>query len=219
MKSIKFSTPLSIIAIFACLAETSGTVVLPFLKNDTIQLIYVWFLMVFPLILVILFFITLWKKHSVFYSPGEYRDDDAYIEVANLIDSKNIIDKELAHKKIKLTNDIIKKEIPNISTQNAIIGKLYEMETIIEDEKNAATQFQEYLKNIIPNKYYTGSEKFKNDIMNTIGKSISKENPTLLNKLSKYSYIELDNEKVKILGEGKKLIDNLFESFAFIKNK
>lgn len=66
--------PLTVIAIFAGLAEVSGTVVLPFI-NDAVQGTFVWFLMGFPLLLVILFFGTLWAKPVVLYAPSDYRDE------------------------------------------------------------------------------------------------------------------------------------------------
>ncbi|MFO7596495.1 MAG: hypothetical protein R6W92_09155 [Desulfocurvibacter africanus] len=72
--------PLTVIAIFAGLAEVSGTVVLPFLEKDT-QNIYVWFLMVFPCLLVLFFFITLYLKHYVLYAPSDFRDDKLFADL------------------------------------------------------------------------------------------------------------------------------------------
>jgi len=72
--------PLTVIAIFAGLAEVSGTVVLPFLENDT-QQTYVWFLMAFPCLLVLLFFITLLVKHYVLYAPSDFRDDKLFADL------------------------------------------------------------------------------------------------------------------------------------------
>jgi ABC-type amino acid transport system permease subunit len=57
--------PLTVIAIFAALAEVSGTVVLPFLSDRT-QEIYVWFLMGFPILLVCIFFLF-FIKDIMFY--------------------------------------------------------------------------------------------------------------------------------------------------------
>lgn len=72
--------PLTVIAIFAGLAEVSGTVVLPFLKDDT-QQTYVWFLMTFPCLLVVLFFVTLMVKHYVLYAPSDFRDDKLFADL------------------------------------------------------------------------------------------------------------------------------------------
>ncbi|WP_052659159.1 hypothetical protein [Pseudomonas sp. LFM046] len=72
--------PLSVIAIFAGLAEVSGTGVLPLLERD-IQHIYVWFLMGFPCLLVGLFFITLWKNHVVLYAPSDFSNDQIFADI------------------------------------------------------------------------------------------------------------------------------------------
>lgn len=72
--------PLTVIAIFAGLAEVSGTVVLPFLQKET-QETYVWFLMAFPCLLVLLFFVTLLVKHYVLYAPSDFRDDKLFADL------------------------------------------------------------------------------------------------------------------------------------------
>lgn len=76
----KVSNPLTVIAIFAGLAEVSGTVVLPFLKEDS-QAIYVWFLMIFPAILIGLFFLTLNFNHKVLYAPSDFENEDNFLKL------------------------------------------------------------------------------------------------------------------------------------------
>lgn len=76
----KISNPLTIIAIFAGLAEVSGTVVLPFLKEDS-QSLYVWFLMVFPTLLILLFFLTLNFNYKVLYAPSDFKDEDNFLKL------------------------------------------------------------------------------------------------------------------------------------------
>lgn len=76
----KISNPLTIIAIFAGLAEVSGTVVLPFLKDDS-QSLYVWFLMAFPTLLILLFFITLNCNYKVLYAPSDFKDEDNFLKL------------------------------------------------------------------------------------------------------------------------------------------
>mgnify|MGYP003603123499 CR=1 FL=1 len=71
--------PLTVIAMFAGIAEVSGTIVLPFL-DVSIQTQYVWFLMGFPCFLVALFFFMLWKKHHVLYAPSDYKEDKSFME-------------------------------------------------------------------------------------------------------------------------------------------
>lgn len=72
--------PLTIIAIFAGLAEISGTGILPFIAEAN-QGSYIWFLMIFPVVLVVLFFVTLNFNPKVLYSPSDYRDEANYMKM------------------------------------------------------------------------------------------------------------------------------------------
>ncbi|QXV74673.1 hypothetical protein [Rhizobium phage RHEph21] len=69
--------PLTVVAVFAAFAEVSGTAVLPLLEKD-VQHIYVWFLMLFPTLLILLFFATLNWNHTVLYAPSDYKDEDNF---------------------------------------------------------------------------------------------------------------------------------------------
>lgn len=71
--------PLTIIAIFAAIAEISGTMVLPFISDGN-QGTYIWFLMIFPLLLVVLFFITLNFNHKVLYAPSDFKNEDNFFK-------------------------------------------------------------------------------------------------------------------------------------------
>ena len=72
--------PLTIIAIFAGIAEVSGTVVLPFIDKAN-QVPFVWFLILFPALLVSLFFLTLNFNNKVLYAPSDYKDDQFFLKV------------------------------------------------------------------------------------------------------------------------------------------
>ncbi len=72
--------PLSVIAIFAGLAEASGAAVLPLL-NGNAQLIFMRFVMFFPCALVGLFFYVLWFKPKFLYAPGDYKNDESFKEM------------------------------------------------------------------------------------------------------------------------------------------
>lgn len=71
--------PLTVIAIFAAIAEISGTTVLPFIESEN-QGIYVWFLMLFPIFLVGIFFLTLNFNHKVLYAPSDYKNEDNFLK-------------------------------------------------------------------------------------------------------------------------------------------
>jgi hypothetical protein len=75
----KISNPLTIIAIFAGLAEVSGTIVLPML-DKSIQPIFIWFLIGFPTLLILLFFITLNFNSRVLYAPADFKNEDNYLK-------------------------------------------------------------------------------------------------------------------------------------------
>lgn len=73
--------PLSVIAIFAALAEVSGTIVLPFLDTP-LQELYIWFLMLFPASLVLVFFATLNFNRRALYAPSDFREEKHFFRVA-----------------------------------------------------------------------------------------------------------------------------------------
>jgi len=87
----KVSNPLTIIAIFAGLAEVGGTAVLPFIIEKN-QSVFLWFVMLFPVLLVILFFLTLNFNHKVLYAPSDYRTDEGFLTASNFKNSEIITD-------------------------------------------------------------------------------------------------------------------------------
>lgn len=72
------SNPLTLIAIFASLAEVAATAVLPLLTG-AVQGVFVWFVMLFPVLLVVLFFITLNWNHGVLYAPSDFSDESNFL--------------------------------------------------------------------------------------------------------------------------------------------
>ncbi|MEO6680396.1 MAG: hypothetical protein ABIO21_23925 [Pseudomonas sp.] len=76
----KISNPMTIIAIFATLSETSAAISLPFLDNDERE-IYVWFLISFPFYLLFLFFLTLNFNYRSLYAPSDFNKNKHFIKV------------------------------------------------------------------------------------------------------------------------------------------
>lgn len=72
--------PLTVIAIFAGIAEVSGSAVLPFI-SETNQQTYIWFLMLFPFALITLFFMILNWNHKVLYAPSDFEDEDNFVNI------------------------------------------------------------------------------------------------------------------------------------------
>lgn len=75
--------PLGIIAIFVFLIEGISTISLKFVIDASIELasLLVWFIILFPSAIVILFFITLWFKREGLYSPSDFKDDISFISL------------------------------------------------------------------------------------------------------------------------------------------
>lgn len=71
--------PLTIIAIFAGIVEVSSTTVLPFIAID-VQKVYIWFLIGFPTLLVLSFFLTLNFNNTVLYAPSDYKEDESFLK-------------------------------------------------------------------------------------------------------------------------------------------
>lgn len=74
--------PLTIIAIFAALAEIAGTIALATVSEQQ-QNIFIWFVMLFPTFLVSCFFLTLNFNPKVLYAPSDFRDEENFLNILN----------------------------------------------------------------------------------------------------------------------------------------
>jgi hypothetical protein len=75
----KITNPISIIAVFALITETSAAVSLPFLDNEE-RKIYIWLLISFPFFLSFLFFITLNFNYRSLYAPSDFENDSSFLK-------------------------------------------------------------------------------------------------------------------------------------------
>ena len=80
MKSV--SNPLTIIALFAALAEIAGTVAIK-LVSPELQSTFIWFVMLFPVLIAILFFATLNFNSKVLYAPSDFKNEENYLVLAS----------------------------------------------------------------------------------------------------------------------------------------
>lgn len=112
-EKVKFiSNPLTIIAIFAALAEINATVSIGLVDKE-LQGIFIWFVILFPTLLIILFFVTLNFNTKVIYAPSDYKTDESFQKMFN---SEYKPDKE-----INFDKDIIKKTIQELGiTQTSV---------------------------------------------------------------------------------------------------
>jgi hypothetical protein len=76
----RITNPMTVIAIFATLSETSAAVSLPFLDNKEREL-YIWFLISFPFYLLLLFFVTLNFNYRSLYAPSDFEKGKHFIKV------------------------------------------------------------------------------------------------------------------------------------------
>lgn len=79
----RITNPMTVIAIFATLSETSAAISLPFLDDDERD-VYIWFLISFPFYLLFLFFATLNFNYRSLYAPSDFEKDEHFM---NLIDN------------------------------------------------------------------------------------------------------------------------------------
>jgi hypothetical protein len=119
----KINNPLTIIAIFAALAEINATIAIG-LIDASLHYIFIWFVIGFPTILVILFFVTLNFNTKVMYSPSDYRDDKTFLDsiygqpdkkIVSSIESVNIVSKSLEDFEKKIFTALDEKIASNTS--------------------------------------------------------------------------------------------------------
>jgi CheY-like chemotaxis protein len=73
----KISNPLTMIGVFAGLAEIAGVIVLPTL-SESLQKYFIWYVMGFPILLVSLFFYVLIRYPLALYAPSDFRNEKIY---------------------------------------------------------------------------------------------------------------------------------------------
>lgn len=149
--------PLTVIAVFAGIAETSGTAILPFLEPSN-QSVYIWFLMLFPIVLVVLFFWTLNNNHKVLYAPSDFIDENNFIDIIKTPSIKDTISKlkkdfdsnqiELQKERITDEKDLEKPSRDNYDLYNLELNELLVLNEIerkinIDVQRNVFAQIGE----------------------------------------------------------------------------
>lgn len=76
----KISNPLTAISAFAVFAEVACAIALPRLEGN-VQSVFVWFVILFPTILVILFFLTLNFNPKVLYAPSDFANEEHFVKL------------------------------------------------------------------------------------------------------------------------------------------
>lgn len=167
MNRVKVQNPLTIIAIFAGIAEVAGTTVLLGLPLD-VQKVFVWFVMIFPVALVCLFFIVLIFKHKVLYAPSDFSNEELFIQ---LIQKQQVISKANELVAEQALQVIKKPQVENSEKVNDFLGKL---NVVLKDDDIKKINYNHEIKKHIRAGYNYQS------VLNLIKRS---DNPILITDL------------------------------------
>lgn len=127
------SNPLTVIAIFAALAEVAGTVALSLVDKE-LQSIFVWFVMLFPTLIVSLFFITLNFNPKVLYAPSDFKDEENFLNSMYGANQLSISLKEVDEQIGESSKTLFEEIASKIQTQNENTHS--ELKQLIESEFN-----------------------------------------------------------------------------------
>jgi tetratricopeptide (TPR) repeat protein len=88
--------PLGVIALFVFLIETMATVSLHAVAEKPYAAILVWFIVIFPSVIAVLFFVLLAFRREALYGPMDYRDDGTFSDLlrkVGRIEAKQDVDR------------------------------------------------------------------------------------------------------------------------------
>jgi len=114
---MKVSNPLTIIAIFAGIAETFATGALVMLP-EPMQSQFIYFVMFFPVLIVVCFFLILVFKPQSLYAPSDFSNEEHFLDVNQL---KTAVSKE--------TEAVLK----NAKENNQLTGDIKELSQKVAD--------------------------------------------------------------------------------------
>lgn len=125
MKSI--NNPLTIIGLFCGVVEVAGLIVMgtgnlaPEAQRDLI-----WLVKWFPILLISLFFVTLWFKDKALYAPGDFKDEKNYLALVNASQSLGIekVQTMIAEAKIEIISEVTKTIPANGADEKRKIEKI-----------------------------------------------------------------------------------------------
>ena len=215
MKSIEkgileaVKSPLSVIAIFAGISEIAMTVTLLNLPSDN-QKTFIWFVMLFPILLVALFFIVLYKKPAVLFSPGDYQDDGAYLSSIGV--SKGIEELSVRIGQIEETlttvqqyvNTVVEKTLPDQSGE------------IIDTEKRRLEELK-FIHSLESNNLYSFLNRELNIKHNDI-KQIIIQSDTAYQLPEVICQITSDDSKGKRISGLLQSFPNVITDFTYLKS-
>ncbi len=151
MSKEKISNPLTIVGIFAGIAEVAGTVVIPFL-SENLQATFMWYVMLFPILLVILFFLTWNFNPTVLYSPSDYQHEENFLtiltkgyksKIENNIDELELVTKKVKDEIVAETIKVVehKNSSDPVNIEKIINSKMVEIINKINETKDSTTEY------------------------------------------------------------------------------
>lgn len=121
MKFEKITNPLTIVAAFCSISEIAAVSVLPKL-SENLQGIFLWFVMAFPVMLLLLFFVTWNFNHRVLYAPSDFRDENLFLSYAQASTAETV----------EQINDAVKSNKIDSNTAEALKISLSEFTEMID---------------------------------------------------------------------------------------
>jgi hypothetical protein len=125
------NNPLTIIAIFAALAEVAGTAALAAVDKE-LQRTFVWFVMGFPTLLVALFFITLNFNPKVLYAPSDFRNEENFINTLIGTQRVSMSLDEVKRQFEEAKSQILSQAIEQVTAANSVEGA--KLENILDPQ-------------------------------------------------------------------------------------
>ncbi len=194
----KISNPLTMIGIFAGIAEVAGTTVLPFVTGE-LQNIFIWYVMLFPVLLVVLFFITLIFKNDALYAPCDFKDEDHFMKLQNLQKSVRQIEREAEN--VKSAGPEFEKAIePVIRSVERVSAEVDDYSKDIIESRNRKSFDYKKLSNkareLVKDMQDTEKQQTLNDILSFLGLHGAKtlEQSEILRRLVQGGYfIKVEN--------------------------
>ena len=209
--------PLTVIAIFASLTEIVCGAVTPSVSDVTNQKLFLIFVISFPILLVILFFLTLNFNHKVLYAPSDFNETDNNIAELFYGKEKEQAIIELPSKSLKKHNSFNTLDISEIGEESKpyfVFAKhFYEtIEKLLPIEKKEEINFDS--KN---NTVYTLEIRIKPDYIKDDERT--RDIFVLFVKHSTTYNTEIDGNQKKsygfIAGAGLAIHNNNYEELAY----
>lgn len=196
------SNPLTIVAIFAALAELAGTVS-PTTIDKRYHIVIVSFLVLFPTLLVVLFFFTLWCRPWVLYGPSDFQNEEHFLEMFTNAQKSSIeldrINAQFQDSNKKIINEVLSGNNSQKRDTNQISEILNnEAAQMISRIDSARSSLEHYAMGILP--HALPQSRLQNDIFHELRK-----NPEAL------SFSQICEKIKRVRTEIKKALDRMVQ--------